>query len=52
VVNQAFAQKYFNGNALGRRIGPGGSHGSADFTVVGIVGNGRYAEVRENVAPF
>jgi predicted permease len=52
VVNEAFAQKYFGGRALGRRIGPGGRDGSADAEIVGIVRNGRYAQVRENIAPF
>jgi len=52
VVNEAFAQKYFGGRALGRRIGRGGADGSADAEIVGIVRNGRYAEVRETLAPF
>src|SRR5262249_15890277 len=52
VVNEAFAQKYFEGDAMGRRIGPGGQNGSADFTIVGVVRNGKYAQVRENIAPF
>jgi predicted permease len=52
VVNEAFAQKYFDGRAVGRRIGPGGPQASADVTIVGIVRNGRYAEVRENVTPI
>jgi predicted permease len=52
VVNEAFARRYFGGEALGRRIGPGGPQGSADFTIVGIARNGKYAEVRENAAPF
>ncbi|HEX7798636.1 MAG TPA: ABC transporter permease [Vicinamibacterales bacterium] len=52
VVNQAFAQKYFDTHAIGRRIGPGGPQGSADFTIVGIVRNGKYADLREEIAPF
>ena len=52
VVNEAFAQHYFGGQALGRRIGPGDAQGSADFTIVGIVRNGKYADVREDTAPF
>ena len=52
VVNEAFAQKYFDGRALGRRVGRGGPDGSADAEIVGIVRNGRYAEVRETTAPF
>jgi len=52
VVNEAFADKYFDGRALGRRIGPGGPQGSADLTIVGIVRNAKYAELRELVTPF
>jgi predicted permease len=52
VVNEAFARRYFGGQALGRRIGPGGRQGSADFTIIGIARDGKYAEVRENTAPF
>jgi len=52
VVNEAFAKRYFEGRAIGRRIGPGGPNASADFTIIGIVRNGKYAEVREEIAPF
>jgi len=52
VVNESFARRYFGGQALGRRIGPGGPQGSADFTIVGVARDGKYAEVRENAAPF
>ena len=52
IVNRAFARKYFDDRAIGRRIGPGGPQGSADFTIVGIVRNGKYADLREEIAPF
>ncbi len=52
VVNEAFARRYFGGRALGRRIGPGGPQGTADFTIVGIARDGKYAHVRETAAPF
>lgn len=52
VVNEAFARRYFGGQALGRRIGPGGPQGSADFTIVGVARDGKYALVRETTAPF
>jgi predicted permease len=52
VVNEAFARRYFDGRALGRRIGPGGPQGSADFTIVGVARDGKYAQVRETAAPF
>jgi predicted permease len=52
IVNEAFARRYFGGRALGRRIGPGGTGGSADFTIVGVARDGKYAHVREAVVPF
>jgi len=52
VVNQAFAHKYLDDHAIGRRIGPGGPQGSAEFTIVGVVRNGKYADLREETAPF
>jgi predicted permease len=52
VVNETFARRYLGGQALGRRIGPGGPQGSADFTIVGVVRDGKYARVRESAAPF
>jgi predicted permease len=52
VVNEAFARRYLDGRALGRRIGPGGPQGSADFTIVGVARDGKYAQVRETTAPF
>jgi predicted permease len=52
VVNQAFAHKYFDDHAIGRQIGPGGPQGTADFTIVGIVRNSKYADLREEIAPF
>jgi predicted permease len=55
VVNEAFARRYFGGapsTAIGRRIGVGGSKGSADHTIVGIARDGKLAEVRESIEPF
>jgi len=52
VVNEAFARHYFGRRALGRRIGPGGPQGSADFTIVGVARDGKHAQVRETVSPF
>jgi predicted permease len=52
VVNESFARRYFGGQALGRRIGPGGPQGSADFRIVGVARDGKYARIRESSAPF
>ena len=52
IVNEAFAHNYLGDRALGRRIGPGGPEGSADFTIVGVARNAKYAEIRENASPF
>ena len=51
IVNESFARRYFDGRALGRRIGPGGPKGVADFTIVGIVRDSKAAFVRETSSP-
>jgi predicted permease len=52
VVNEAFAKQYFGGQAIGRRIGPGGVNGVATYTIVGVARDGKFAELRERIAPF
>jgi len=52
IVNESFARRYFDGRALGRRIGRGGPDGVADFTIVGIVRDGKAAFVRETSSPM
>jgi len=53
IVNEAFARKYFpDGRALGRRIGPGGTRGPADFTIVGVVKDSRVIHVRDAPSPY
>lgn len=52
IVNEAFARRYFDGQALGRRIGTGCPEDAADFTIVGIARDGKYAQVRETIGPF
>jgi predicted permease len=51
IVNEAFATRYFGGDALGRRIGTA-DDARAGTTIVGVVRNGKYAGVRDATAPF
>lgn len=52
IVNQALADRYFAGESVvGRRLadfGPGGS----DAEIVGIAGNARYRNLRDDAAPM
>jgi predicted permease len=51
IVNQALADRYFGGAAIGRRLadfGPGGE--SAE--IVGIAGNARYRNLRDDAEPM
>jgi len=52
VVNETFARIYFDGQAVGRRVGPAETTGRADFTVVGVVRDGKYAGLREASVPL
>jgi predicted permease len=47
IVNETFAKQYLGGRALGRRIGPGEGGAAAELTVVGVVRDGKYADLRE-----
>ena len=51
VVNESFAQRFFGGRALGRRIGAGGPKGIADWTIVGVTRDAKGAFLRETTAP-
>ena len=51
IVNEAFAARYFGGDALGRRIGTA-ADARAGLTIVGVVRDGKYAGVRDATAPF
>jgi putative ABC transport system permease protein len=52
IVNQALAERYFPGEtALGRRIGDFGP-GSGEAEIVGVVGNARYRNLREQAPPM
>jgi predicted permease len=53
IVNDAFARRYLRGaSALGRRIGPAGAPGSAEFTVVGVTRDTKTTRVRDTPHPF
>jgi predicted permease len=53
IVNEKFARFYFgNQNPIGRRIGPEGDKKSPDFTIVGVVKDGKYASMREEMPRF
>lgn len=54
IVNQTFARYYFGkANPIGKHIGPGdASHASADFAIVGVVKDGKYARLREETPRF
>ncbi len=50
LVNQAFATKFFPGeNAIGRRIGS--RDDNLDTEIVGVVADGKYANLREEQSP-
>jgi predicted permease len=53
VVNQTFAQRYFNGaNPIGRRIGFGTDPGTETrIEIVGLVSNAKYTGIREAERP-
>jgi predicted permease len=52
IVNQTFATRYLQGqNAVGHHVQIFGSK-SPEFTIVGVVADSRYTEVRENPRPM
>jgi len=54
IVNEAFARYYFGkSNPIGKHIGPGDARpGQADFAIVGVVKDGKYASLREETPCF
>ena len=53
IINENFANKYFKGDAIGRKFGYGGGDGvKLDMEVVGVVKNSRHTNVREKDQPF
>ncbi len=52
VVNSAFVRRYLAGaNAIGRRFGFNDPAKSADMAIVGVVGDARYGEMRDESPP-
>ena len=52
VINEAFALKFFpKQDPLGKHFGMGDASHAADYEIVGIVGDAKYAEARENAWP-
>jgi predicted permease len=48
VVNRSFARYYFGGaDAIGRRFGFGGHGAARDVTIVGVVEDSKYSDLRE-----
>ncbi len=59
LINEAFAQKFFpNQNPVGKHIGDAhridgeAQHPSPGYTVIGVVGNTKYARLRRNILPM
>jgi predicted permease len=52
VINDAFARKYFpNSDPLGKHFGAGDAGHSGDYEIVGIVGDAKYEDARDNAGP-
>jgi predicted permease len=52
VVNRAFASQYLGGtNPIGRRFGFGDQKVSSDIVIVGMVGDARYGNLRDEAPP-
>jgi predicted permease len=53
IVNEAFAKKFNLGpNAVGKRIGQGGTGSKLDTEIVGLTQNAKYSEVKDTVPPL
>jgi len=53
IVNEKFARFYFgNKNPIGKRIGAEGEKGPADYAIVGVAKDGKYASLREETPRF
>ena len=54
IVNETFARYYFaKSNPIGKHIGPGdATPGQANFAIVGVVRDGKYANLREKTPRF
>jgi predicted permease len=52
VINEAFARKYFpSSDPLGKHFGAGDASHSGDYEIVGIVGDAKYEDARDNAWP-
>ncbi|HLY59897.1 MAG TPA: ABC transporter permease [Terriglobia bacterium] len=52
VANSAFARKYLeNASPIGRRFGFGDQKSSSDIVIVGVVGDARYGQLRNEAPP-
>jgi ABC-type antimicrobial peptide transport system permease subunit len=49
LVDQAFAEKYFRGSAIGRKFTVGSEEQLRDLEIIGVVANTKYADPREPV---
>lgn len=53
IINETLANKYFKGDALGRKFGYGtGEATKLEIEVVGVVKNSKHANVKEEERPF
>jgi predicted permease len=53
VVNQSFARFYFGDqNPIGKLIGPGKRHGPADYEIVGVAKDAKYASLTEQTPRY
>jgi len=48
IVNQAFAQRYFKGSAIGRKFSVGNEEELRDLQIIGVVANTKYLDPRES----
>jgi predicted permease len=52
VINEAFARKYFpNSDPLGKHFGAGDASHNGDYEIVGIVGDAKYEDARDDAWP-
>jgi predicted permease len=53
IVNEAFARKFNLGrNAVGKHMGNDGKSGALTLTIVGLVQNAKYSEVKQEIPPL
>jgi len=53
VVNQAFVRKFLgDDNPLGKRFGNAGAGSSSQIEIVGVIGDARYGDLREQPSPM